>query len=110
MPAAPKPHKASTPGNLRSPGLVHPNIPRKRTNLLVIERTSLHLQSQLHLTVMITLMPNHVLKVKQRMIVVNLHLLATLNADLNRVAHGFSASVQLLRDEVGIAFVEPFSL
>src|SRR5260370_8040596 len=68
-----------------------------------------HLQSQLYLTVVIALMPDHVLEVKQGMIVVNLHLLAMQDAALNRVAHGFSAHVQFLCHTVRVAFVKPLS-
>jgi hypothetical protein len=63
--------QASRSKCLCSPGLIQPDIPGQRTDLFIIEGTAAHLQSNLDLTVVIALMPDHVLEVKQGMIVVN---------------------------------------
>jgi hypothetical protein len=41
--------------------LVHPHIPRNRTNFLIIKRQTRHLEGQLDLAVVVALVPDHVL-------------------------------------------------
>jgi len=64
-------------------------------------------KGQLDLTVMIALVPDHVLEKEDGVIVVKLHVLAFFDLALHRVAHRFGALIQPLRDAIGITLGKP---
>ena len=59
---------------LARPRFVHPHPPCDGPGLLIGDGVSGQLQSQLDLTVMVALVPDHVLKKQDRIVVVHFHL------------------------------------
>src|SRR6202022_3298176 len=64
----------------------------------------------LHLTVMVALMPDHVLEHEDRMVVVKFHVPACLPPVFSRVSHNLSAVIQHLPDAIRVAFGRPLFL
>src|SRR5580692_10008403 len=94
--------------SLRS--LVHPNVPSDRTGFVISYRAASQLEGQLDLTVMVTLVPNHVLEQENRVVVVKVHVAVCLHPALNRVPRRLGAVVQHGRDAAGVALGPPLFL
>jgi UDP:flavonoid glycosyltransferase YjiC (YdhE family) len=90
--------------------LLHPNVPCERPCLLIGYWATRQLQSQLDLTVMVSLVPDHVLKHEDRMIVVKIHVAACLHSALQRLPQYAGALIQHLGDAITITLDEPFFL
>ena len=58
--------------------LAHPDVPGDRPGLLVGDWTARQLEGQFDLTVMVALVPDHVLEQKDRVVVVKVHIPASL--------------------------------
>ena len=59
--------------------LAHPDAPCERSGLLIGHWAAGDLEGQLHLAVMVALMPDHVLEHEDGMVVVKFHILAGLH-------------------------------
>src|SRR5207237_10160011 len=90
--------------------LTHPDAPRERPGLLIGHRAARHLEGQLHLTVMVALVPEHVLKQQDRVIVVKVHVPTCLHSALYRIADRLRAVVQHLRDATRVTLDYPLFL
>ena len=89
---------------------VHPDIPGERTGLVIGQRMTRELERQLDLTVMIALVPEHVLKQKDGVVVVNIHGAMGLDFSTYGFPHCVGAVVEQLCETGGIALVCPFVL
>src|SRR2546428_11036328 len=69
-----------------------------------------HLEGQLHLTVMVALVPEHVLEQEDRVVVVKVHVPACLHPAPYRVPHHLGAFVQHLRDAIRVTLDHPLFL
>lgn len=87
--------------------LAHPDVPCHRPGFLIGHWAARHFERQLHLTVMVALVPEHVLEQEDRMVVVKVHVPACLHPALYRVPHRFDAGVQHLRDATWITLAYP---
>ena len=83
--------------------LLHPDIPRERSGLLVGHGVAGQLQDELDLTVVVTLVPEHVLKKEYRVVIVECHLLARLHPVHDHVTHSRGALIQQLRKPIAVA-------
>src|ERR1700758_3737659 len=92
-----------------SAGLVDPEVPCDRADLLVFEGQAGDLERQLDLAVMVALVPDHVLHEEQWMIVVHLHGLAGAETVLHRVTHGARALIEPGCDAFGVSLTAPFT-
>src|ERR1700675_3845360 len=90
--------------------LAHPDTPRNSTSVLIRQRAARRLEGQLDLAVVVALVPDHVLKQEDRVVVVKVHVLASFHPALDRVAHRLGAVVQYLREAIEVALVPPFLL
>src|SRR5437660_11318476 len=102
-------HRTRKNGAARSL-LAHPDTPRNSASFLIRQRTARRLKGQLDLAVMVALVPDHVLKQEDRVVVMDLHVLASFHPALDRVADRLGAVVQHLREAIGIALVHPLLL
>src|SRR4051794_34715192 len=82
--------------------LAHPNAPRNRPRFLIGYRMACQLKGQLDLSMMVTLMPDHVLKQEDWMVVMKVHGTAFFHSALHRVTYRFRAVLQKLRHSMGI--------
>src|SRR5205085_10103086 len=87
--------------------LAHPNAPRDWSGHVIGHPTAGSLERQLHLTVMVALVPKHVLEEEDRVVVVQVHVPACLYSALHRVPHGLGAVVEDLRNAVRVTLVHP---
>src|SRR5713226_1353363 len=78
--------------------LAHPDAPGERAGLLIGYWAAGGLEGQLDLTVMVSLVPEHLLEQEDRAVVMKVHVAACLNFVLYRVAHHLGAVVQHVRD------------
>src|SRR6202165_5342004 len=90
--------------------LAHPDAPRDRPGFLIGHWKARHLKGQLYLTMMVALMPDHVLEHEDRMVVVKFHVPACLHTVFYCVSHNLGAVLQDLRDAIRIAFGRPLFL
>jgi hypothetical protein len=90
--------------------LAHPNVPCERSCLLIAHRAPRQLEGQLYLTVMVSLVPDHVLKHKDRMVVVQVHVADCFHSALHRPPQRPRAVVQHLGDAVTVTLDHPFFL
>ena len=81
--------------------------PRNWPGGIIRQRATGQLKGQLDLTVMVTLVPEHVLKQEDRVIVVNLHVRACLYRALDRLPHYPGAIVQHLCNAIGVRLGHP---
>src|SRR5207244_5198562 len=90
--------------------LAHPDGPRERPGLLIGHWAACQLEGQLDLTVMVALVPEHVLEQEDRVVVVKVHVAACLHSALYRVPYRFGAVVQHLRDATRVTLDHPLFL
>src|SRR5580692_1593956 len=90
--------------------LPHPYVPRDRPGFLIRDWTVRHLEGQLDLTVMVALVPDHVLEQEDRVVVVKVHVPACLHPALHGVPHCFGAVVEHLGDAVWVTLEHPLFL
>src|SRR6266704_3042737 len=90
--------------------LTHPDTPRNSTSFLIRQRAACRLEGQLDLAVVVALVPDHVLKQEDRVVVVDLHVMGCFHPALDRVADRLGAVVQHLREAIGVALVHPLLL
>src|SRR5882762_8748530 len=109
-PCQPVPYKKSVERPRTAHFLRHPDVPRDRPGFLIGHWTARHLEGQLHLTVMVALVPEHVLEQEDRMVVVKVHLTACLHPAPYRVPHRLGAVVQHLRDATRVTLDHPLFL
>ena len=88
----------------------HPDAPCDRPSFLIGQWESRRLEGQLDLTVMVTLVPEHVLEQEDRVVVVKVHVSAFLHPALYRVSHRLGAVVQHFRDATRITLDRPLFL
>src|SRR5215472_7607061 len=91
----------------RMPGFVHPDVPGDWPRDLVGDGYARDLEGQLYLAMVIAFVPDHVLEHEDRVIVVEVHLLARFEPAPDRFADGLGALGQHLCDTVGVALVGP---
>jgi len=79
--------------------LAHPDVPRDRPGFLIGHWEARHPKGQLHLTVMVALMPDHVLEHEDRMVVVKFHVPACLHPffTASRTTLALSFSIRAMR-------------
>ena len=90
-------------------GLVEPEVPGLWANLLVVEGVASGFESEFDLAVVVALMPDHVLEVKERVVIVEEHGRAGGEEAFDGGADGFGAFFELCGDLIGIADVEPLA-
>src|SRR5271157_260915 len=90
--------------------LVHPHAPRDRSCFLIGYREARQLEGQLDLTMMVALVPDHVLQQQDRVVIVKVHLPACLHPALHCVSDHLGAVVQHLRDAVRVPLNRPLFL
>src|SRR5215472_8063830 len=96
-------------GRDRSFRLVHPEVPGDGPGLLIAQWVAGELEGELDLTVMVALMPDHVLEHKDRVVVVKVHVQACLQPAFYGVAHRMCAAVQHLSEAATVALGAPLS-
>src|SRR6266567_3272457 len=102
--------KSTLRASRRSSLLAHPDVPRDRPGFLIGHWAARHLEGQLDLTVMVALVPDHVLEQEDRVVVVKVHVPACLHPALHRVPHRLGAVVQHLPDATWVTLDHPLSL
>src|SRR5437899_806989 len=78
--------------------LAHPDAPRDRSGFLIGDGAARQFERQLHLTVVVALVPEHVLEQEDRVVVVKVHAPARQHPALHRVPNRPGALVQHLGD------------
>src|SRR5258708_24095224 len=78
--------------------LAHPDAPRDRPSFLVVHSMADRLEGQLNLTMMIALVPDHVLEQQDRLVVVKVHIPPCLYTAFYCVPHRLGAIGQHLCD------------
>ncbi len=88
--------------------LSHPDSPRDRPDFLIGYWAARQLEGQLDLTVMVALVPEHVLEQEDRVVVVKIHVPACFHSALYRGSHRLGAFVQHLFDSLRVTLQYPF--
>src|SRR5262249_48052511 len=88
-------------------GFVHPNTPGDRSGDFVRDGPAGGLEGQFDLTVVIALVPDHVLEEQDGMVVVTLHLSARFPFAANDIANRLCALIQYLSNAVAVVFAGP---
>src|SRR5205809_4279405 len=99
--------KSTLRASRRSSLLAHPDVPRDRPGFLIGHWAARYLEGQLDLTVMVALVPDHVLEQEDRVVIVKVQVAACLHSTLYRVAHHLGAVVQHLRDATRVTLGHP---
>jgi hypothetical protein len=89
--------------------LVHPDLPGDWADLFVVEGMACQFEGQLDLAVMIAFVPDHVLQVIERVIVVELHLFTRLDLAFDCTADDSCAPVKFRGEFIDVSVVEPFA-
>src|SRR6476659_8645621 len=87
--------------------LVHPDAPADWSCFFVGNRTARQLEGQFDLTVMIALMPDHVLEQKNWMVIVKVHIPPSLHSASYCSAHSVGALIQKLRHAAPVTLGSP---
>src|ERR1700675_5044822 len=94
----------------RRRSLVHPDAPRNRPGFLIRHRAARQLECQLDLSMMVALVPDHVLEQEDGVVVVKVHIPACLHPTLYRVPHGLRTVVEQLFHATAVALEHPLFL
>src|SRR3989442_1314877 len=90
--------------------LTHPDAPCERPGFFIGDWTAHQLEGQLYLTMMVALVPEHVLEQEDRVVVVKGHVPARLRPALYSVSHRRGAFAEHLRDAIRVTLDRPLFL
>src|SRR2546423_8613828 len=90
--------------------LAHPDAPRDRPSFIVVHWMGDRLEGQLHLTMMVALVPDHVLEQQDRVVVVKVHIPACLYTAFYCIPHCLGTVGQHLGDATSVRLDHPLLL